>query len=198
MGKSEEMMNIIEREIIIVNGHSDKFSLQYLQDKYPNYTFLTKNGGDWRRKESPLQRKYKVLTFTRQGFGNRIMDMQLDGFIEEHNIFNKSIPADCLSIKNAPSVILQVHSFNEVDHKNGRYDIEQYTIKDFQCLSKAENDAKRQHCKVCKNTGKRFDARCLGSTIGWIFGDENSQFCEGCYWYDPFAFWQKATSKDNI
>jgi hypothetical protein len=34
-------------------------------------------------------------------------------------------------------------------------------LEDFQPLSKAANDAKRQHCKICMRTGERFDAKKL-------------------------------------
>jgi len=40
-------------------------------------------------------------------------------------------------------------------------DVKTQTLEDFQPLSKAANDAKRQFCKECRRTRKRFDAKLL-------------------------------------
>lgn len=51
------------------------------------------------------------------------------------------------------------------------------------------NYAKRQHCRRCRETGQRFDAKQLGYPVGQTKG--NGQYrgtCVGCYWYDPKAF----------
>ena len=65
-------------------------------------------------------------------------------------------------------------------------------VDDFQPLSKAANDAKRQHCKECKATGNRFDAKRLGYIISYYKGDKvhsnNYDGCIGCFWYDPIEF----------
>jgi hypothetical protein len=86
----------------------------------------------------------------------------------------------------------------EIDHKNGRYNnprvnnAKTQTIEDFQALSKSANNAKRQHCKDCKNTGKRFDAKNLGYKVSYLSGTkkyiESPNGCVGCYWYDVHAF----------
>ena len=65
-------------------------------------------------------------------------------------------------------------------------------LSDFQPLSKAANDAKRQFCKVCMQTNLRYDAKKLGYPISFYAGgsthcgEENA--CIGCYWYDPAEF----------
>ncbi len=65
-------------------------------------------------------------------------------------------------------------------------------LSDFQPLSKAANDAKRQFCKECKRTGIRYDAKKLGYPMSYYFGtahhnhEENA--CIGCFWYDPIEF----------
>ena len=64
-------------------------------------------------------------------------------------------------------------------------------LDDFQALTKTANDAKRQHCKKCLETGKRYDARRLGYSFAYILGDEDSKTCIGCYWHDPQKFNQK-------
>ena len=96
-----------------------------------------------------------------------------------------------VALKGKPCVVLGVvASEMEIDHKNGRYDAESYTLDDFQPMSKAVNDAKRQHCQRCINNKCRFDAKTLGYTVSFIEGDFDTPSCPGCYWYDPIAFRQ--------
>lgn len=148
------------------------------------------NGGNWCRRGSSIERKYIIEK--QRGKSNKIIALRLNGFnIEE--VENHSIPTEARNISSNPCSVLQVHSFNEVDHKDGRYSKNNYELEDFQSLSKSVNDAKRQHCKECKNTGIRFQASRLGSNIDYIEGDASSNFCQGCYWYDPIAFWKEAT-----
>lgn len=86
----------------------------------------------------------------------------------------------------------------EADHKNGMKNEdrvmrnEDQRLEDFQPLSKAANDAKRQYCKECMRTGIRYDAKKLGYPMSYYKGaaehhnDPNA--CEGYYWYDPLEF----------
>ena len=62
-----------------------------------------------------------------------------------------------------------------------------------------EDDAKRVHCKECKDTHKRFDARRLRFKEGWIYGDADTSECKGCYWHDTKLFRQiiSASYKNN-
>ena len=83
----------------------------------------------------------------------------------------------------------------QVDHKDGRYtdprvmNQQSQALSDFQALSRAANSAKRGHCRDCKETGVRFDARILGySHSQWIGEPEYNGTCVGCFWYDPFEF----------
>jgi hypothetical protein len=68
---------------------------------------------------------------------------------------------DVLRKKRCP--VLYTSSSIEIDHKNGRKNNPRVMCTatqvetDFQPLSKAANDAKRQHCIDCKKTGMRFD-----------------------------------------
>ena len=99
-----------------------------------------------------------------------------------------------LSKKRCP--VLYTSTNIEIDHKNGRKNNPRVMCKatqsesDFQPLSKAANDAKRQHCINCEKTNTRFDATQLGFkvpvTSGTLaFGDPvNPDGCIGCYWYD--------------
>jgi ICEA Protein len=83
------------------------------------------------------------------------------------------------------------------NYKNGRKDdlrimnVKTQVLEDFQPLSKAANDAKRQICKDCKATDIRYDAKNLGYPISFTQGVSKYKKplgCVGCYWYDPIEF----------
>ncbi|QOR05281.1 restriction endonuclease [Campylobacter cuniculorum] len=86
----------------------------------------------------------------------------------------------------------------EIDHKDGRKnnqrisDTKTQKLEDFQPLSKAANDAKRQICKLCKETNKRWKARNIqGNPYDFYRGDEDyteELGCVGCYQYDPVEY----------
>lgn len=64
-------------------------------------------------------------------------------------------------------------------------------LYDFQPLSKAANDAKRQFCKECIQSGLRYDAKQLGYPISFYQGTlqyDTTNKCVGCFWYDPIEF----------
>jgi hypothetical protein len=92
----------------------------------------------------------------------------------------------------------------ECDHKNGRYndpkvnEMSTQSPNDFQPLHKNVNTIKREYCKSCELTGKRFDAKKLGFAISWLKGNlehsGNSDGCIGCYWYDPKDFHSKVST----
>ena len=158
------------------------------------------NGFSWGRKNSRLQRIYK-LELKRKG--NAIIAIKLVGYNQDEH-FNQNIRQD---IKNAISkrkcVMLGINGSSEntvieVNHKDGRKndmrvsDLATQKIDDFQPLCKAANDIKRQICKLCKETDKRWDAKnILGNPYSFYEGDE--QFteglgCKGCYQYDPVEY----------
>lgn len=64
-----------------------------------------------------------------------------------------------LTIKIVDIIICQISPEDQIE-------------SNFQHLSRAANVAKRRHCNVCKENGKRYDARRLGYKEGWIAGDE--------------------------
>ena len=134
--------------------------------------------------------------------GNDIFLLKIAGSqnIESSQAIREDIKA-ALRTKRCPVLWT---SFNiEIDHKNGRKNDPRVMCtatqlpSDFQALSKAANDAKRQHCITCKATGVRFDAKQLGHKISITegsaeFGDEkNPNGCIGCYWYDIEDFNKK-------
>ena len=76
-------------------------------------------------------------------------------------------------------------------------DLGNQSLKDFQPLSKAANDAKRSHCKICISTGKRYDAKRLGYSVSFTKGDFDTDNCHGCYWYDPVKFNNEVSANFN-
>lgn len=177
---------------------SREISIEELKQIHPD--FESKNGCQWARSDnSYLGKKYKIKRPKKNG---KVVAIQLDG--PNNNSLKKyrGIRPDIRKeISKQSCAILDVHSNIEVDHKNGRYDElsnispEEQKLSSFQALSKSANNAKRQHCKNCKQTKRRYDARNLGYKEGWTVGDEYTDSCGGCYWYDPFQF-NKMISED--
>lgn len=160
---------------------------------------MFKNGGDWCRKESTIAKYYYIEFDTSITPGNGIDRIRLNGYKDEvDRLGEQTIRSDIRDYyKNERCVILGT-SNPEVDHKNGRKNdprvmsLDTQKMEDFQPLSKAANDAKRQFCKDCKKTKKRYNAKILGYPISFYKGDENHDGspygCEGCFWYDPLEF----------
>lgn len=161
------------------------------------------NGCDFARKSSTLAKHYDILFDKKRTKGSGIDAIKLNGYKKEET-FNQNIRKD---IKDAISkqrcVMLGIcgtseNTTIEVDHKDGRKNDwrvsnpETQRIEDFQPLCKAANDVKRQICKNCKRTDKRWDARNLkGNLFPFYEGDENyteELGCVGCYQYDPVEY----------
>lgn len=156
-------------------------------------TFRTKNGCQWARTGSSwLGKQFKIERIKK---GNRIFSVQMIGFQDKQE--NRYIPQAVRNNISKQCVVLATSVSIEIDHKNARYDNPTQNLEDFQPLHKTVNDAKRQHCKVCLSTKTRFDAKVLGSHISFTKGDKDSSFCEGCYWHDPYDFWQKTTKLEK-
>jgi len=166
------------------------------------------NGLSWGRKSSTLARTYNVETDKTVTAGVKIDRIRLNGFnTSQASSISQSIRADikreiaskrCLVLGTNRSCDHKV----EVDHKDGRKDdlnvmnTSTQSVDDFQPLSKPANDAKRQFCIECKDTGYRYDAKKLGYTVSVTEGSlvyEDELGCTGCFWYDPVAFRQKLT-----
>lgn len=169
-------------------------------DKYKD--LVLSNGWSWGRKSSRLQRKYKVEV-KRDGKGNAITAIRLVGYNEDAH-FSQNIRQDIKdAISKRKCVMLGVNGSSEntiieVDHKDGRKedmrvsDMATQKIEDFQPLCKAANDIKRQICKLCKMTDKRWDAKNIsGNPYSFYEGDEQyteELGCKGCYQYDPVEY----------
>lgn len=167
-----------------------------------HHSFQSTNGCQWARSDvSYLGNRYIIKRPKKSG---RVFAVKLDGINRNSLKKSKGIREDIRrKLEKEPCRILDICSNIEIDHKNGRYDnltdidIKAQKESDFQPLSKAANDAKRNHCKSCIETGKRFDAKKLGYKESFIVGDENTPQCPGCYWYDPRKF-NEIISKDFV
>lgn len=170
------------------------YSREVKRDELLSMGLGTTNGGDWCRSDGPLGKYFNI---NRKREGIRISSVQLCGYSK--NIFDRQIPQRIRdNFQNSSCVVLYVHKI-EIDHKDGRYDSYQQLsdkINDYQPLHPVVNKAKRDHCRKCRETGLRFDARNLGYKFSQTAGPEQYVgSCIGCYWYDPFVF-NKLISKD--
>ncbi len=176
------------------NGVSRWVDISDFVGEYACLTFG--NGASWARKESTLAKKY-IIEFDKSITpGNGIDRIRLNGL--NNGDYSQHIRADIKRTIKAQRCVVLGTSNPEVDHKNGMKNEdrvmrnEDQHIQDFQPLSKAANDAKRQYCKECRRTGIRYDAKKLGYPMSYYKGgathnnEENA--CEGCYWYDPIEF----------
>lgn len=187
---SPTVLGIAFEKLFINENFSDEILVDDLIKIHPD--FRTKNGSTWNRENvSYLGKKYNIKNKKKS---NKLYSVTIEGANKRITI-NQSIRADILKeIKNQRCAILDIGSQIECDHKDGQKntqsvgDKETQKISDFQPLCKTANDAKRSHCKLCKESGKRYDATRLGYSVPFTYGDENTKVCQGCYWYDPKAF----------
>lgn len=157
-----------------------------------HHSFHTTNGGDWcRSRTGYLGKKYIIKRNRQKG---SIYSVKCEG-LECLKLADINVQENILAkIKNRRCVILDVPKDIQCDCKNTRKSIEDnentnsQNIDDFQSLCKTANEAKKLHCKNCIQSGKRYDATRLGYTVPFIYGDENSKSCKGCYWFDPIEF----------
>ena len=161
------------------------------------------NGGSWCRASSSLAKKYIIEFDKSKTSGNSIDAIRLVGH-NKSRTFNQNIRQDIRDFykdKNCVMLGINGNSENtkiEIDHKDGRKDdhrisnIQTQKLEDFQPLTKAANDAKRQICKRCKETNKRWNAKNIkGNPYSFYQGDEDyteELGCVGCYQYDPVAY----------
>ncbi len=107
----------------------------------------------------------------------------------------KPIPEGIRREVTAGRCVILATGSPQCDHKDGRLDdprlsdATKVVIEDFQPLSRSANDAKRQHCRECRDTGNRFDAMRLGYSVSQVRGHSKyNGTCVGCYWHDPMFF----------
>lgn len=179
------------------NGVSRWVSKTEFIGEYAELMF--QNGASWCRKESSIAKKYIVKFDKSVTPGNSVDRIKLDGFRDENDwIGSQAIRSDIKNYYKQKRCVVLGTSNPEVDHKNGwkndanAMNIATQKMDDFQALSKAANDAKRQFCKECRRTGIRYDAKKLGYPVSYYEGNEqhngNEDGCIGCFWYDPIEF----------
>ena len=176
------------------NGVSRWVSASEFVGEYADLNFG--NGASWARKESTLAKRYTIEFDKSITPGNGIDRIRLNGFNDGD--YSQHIRADIKRAIKARRCVVLGTSNPEVDHKNGMKNEdrvmrnEDQRLEDFQPLSKAANDAKRQFCKECRRTGIRYDAKRLGYPISYYQGNAKhnceEDACVGCYWYDPLEF----------
>ncbi len=158
------------------------------------------NGGSWCRAESGLAQVFNV---ERKLEKRTIVEIVLHGY--QKRPINKPIPMRIRrKLESKPCVVLNTRPV-EIDHKDGRRDDPRLgqpallTVADFQPLSKAANNAKRQHCKVCRETGRRFDAKKIGYPVSQVKGNGTYRgTCVGCFWFDPLVFRSSMIKKKQL
>ncbi|MBO6304917.1 MAG: hypothetical protein J6M62_07580 [Selenomonadaceae bacterium] len=176
------------------DGVSRWVSISEFVGEYKHLTFG--NGASWARKESALAKKY-IIEFDKSiTAGNSIDRIRLNGFNNDE--FSQHIRSDIKKVIKSQRCVVLGTSNPEVDHKNGMKNEsrvmknEDQKLSDFQPLSKAANDAKRQFCKECKKNKIRYDAKKLGYPMSYYAGEAHhnneENACIGCYWYDPLEF----------
>lgn len=169
---------------------------EFINDFAP---LMFQNGADWCRAESTIAKYYYIEFDKSVTPGNGVDRIRLNGYKkEEDRVGNQTIRADIKSFYQSKRCVILGTSNPEVDHKNGYKNNSRVMttstqkLDDFQPLSKAANDAKRQFCKECERHGKRYDAKLLGYPISWYKGcekhDRTEHGCVGCFWYDPIEF----------
>ena len=157
------------------NGVSRWVSTTEFVGEYADLKFG--NGTSWARKESVLAKKYVIELDKSITTGNRTDRIRLNGF--NKGDFSQHIRADIKRTIRAQRCVVLGTSNPEVDHKNGMKNEarvmrnEDQQLSDFQPLSKAANDAKRQYCKECRRTGIRYDAKKLGYPMSYYAGGPN-------------------------
>ncbi|WP_227411531.1 restriction endonuclease [Cruoricaptor ignavus] len=198
--------------IELANPDEKGFSRWVYVDEFTGKYFALKlgNGGSWCRASSTLAKIYNIEFDKSKTNGNSIDAIRLAG-LNKTKVFNQNIRKDIRDFYKTQNCVMlgingtSINTKVEVDHKDGRKDnlrVSEMTTQkfnDFQSLSKAANDAKRQICKRCKETNIRWDAKNLkGNPYSYYAGTEEYTVelgCIGCYQYDPVEYRKTAVRK---
>lgn len=201
----------IELAIPNEKGYSRWVSVTEFVGKYKELQLG--NGGSWCRKSSSLAKKYLLEFNKSKTKGNSIDAIRLIG-LNNNESFNQAIRKEIKDYyKKQKCVMLGINGNSEntkieVDHKDGRKDDYRVSntatqrFEDFQPLCKVANDVKRQICKNCKQTNKRWDAKNIkGNPYSFYEGTEKyteELGCRGCYQYDPVEYRKSCAKKDKF
>lgn len=149
---------------------------------------LSGNGSSYLRDDANLGLKYIL---DKQYANGRLLLVRTLGF--KISIISNDPTAEIKQLIYVQKCSICPTSTNiECDHKDGRYITVSDKLEDYQPLCGHCNKVKREACKRCIQTGKRYDARERGFFNGWTFGDRyfniTTYGCVGCYLYDVKAF----------
>lgn len=164
-------------------GMSRKVYPREFKGKYDLLAY--RNGNPWARS---LQ-EYIVYIHKEKG---RTEYIQLRGY--SNSSYKQSIKTSIRKkVLLKPCVVLNTKHNLECDHKDGfkAFDVTPENQEEnlFQPMHKSVNDSKREHCKKCRKTRKRFDAKKLGYKKSVFTGTLRYEgTCKGCYWHDPYIF----------
>lgn len=212
-----EELSLWEKAVKFSNPNDEGVSQEIFFENLPAelQELQSKNGGTWFRASSAIHNFFEVEILRKSESATSLaIGFRLNGFSEQYRTINNYIPSKVREDhKDKPCVISgKVHSIMEIDHKIGYKEGQQKDdprLKDsayFQPMSKTINDAKREHCKSCKISNCRFDARQLGFSFPVTKGSTKLEAtpdkkfshtenpCDGCYWYDPKKFIKEHSS----
>ncbi len=172
---------------ITPDGHSDWIE----REDFPRYGFNTYS---FSRRGTPEHFPQGLLwDIVREGKGHsKVLRVRCVGIDpkQDHHI-HSTIRSDIRNeIKARPCIITGSNSLIEVDHRAGNKthplhihtdDPNKQTVDDFQPLTKALNDIKREACKKCVATGHRPERPPFLGGGPMISGEG----CFGCFWMQP-------------
>ncbi len=158
------------------------------------------NWWSWCRKESSLAKEFIIEFNKKITSWNGIDAVRLNWF-NDIDIWTQHIRKDIKDFYKSKRCVILDTSKPEIDHKNGWKNSERVMnpktqeLSDFQPLSKAANDAKRQHCINCRKSWIRFDAKKLWYPISYYKWNEqhiwDENWCIWCFWFDTIEFRKK-------
>lgn len=150
------------------------------------------NGAGWMRS---LEQFFVVR---RRHVKGKLQALRLEGYrtTERHD---KTIPSHIYDLFEGLPKEQRVSAWGgssrnlRLDHCNGRYTDSYFNPddpKEYQYLTEEENCRKREHCQICKDTRRRFDAKSkLGYSVPVTHGTlDYVDSCFGCYLFDCLFF----------
>lgn len=197
--KNDKEKNIIYKFLKLAKPDDDGKAIVPCEKFEKDKDLKLGNGGSWCRKNSKLA-EYFIIELHKDGSGNKNTSIELLGWNREIQFSQRINRKIVDGLKHHNCVFCGFKSKIEIDHKDGRKDdlsfndINSQQFSYFQPLCKSCNDKKRQACKVCKETNKRWSAANIKEYKDFPFyegGEDYNGTCVGCMLYD-FSEFRKA------